>query len=99
MVQLYDRLISQDPPHSSPLEHCGKAMTDLEYFSSVKGHIRSAEDQDGIYHMELPTTITDQGQHLWGTSWTGDNPKNGDKYGWSRNLKGLKQLREIVEGY
>ena len=99
MVQLYDRLISQDPPHSSPLEHCGQAMTDLEYFSHVKGQIQSEEDEDGIYHMELPTYITEQGLHLWGTTWVGDNPSNGDKYGWSRNLKGLKQLREIVEGY
>lgn len=26
MIELHDRLLSQDPPHSSPLEHCAKVM-------------------------------------------------------------------------
>jgi hypothetical protein len=30
MVALHDRLLSQDPPHSSPLEHCAKAMSKEE---------------------------------------------------------------------
>lgn len=30
MVDLHDRLLSQDPPHSSPLEHCAKAMSESE---------------------------------------------------------------------
>lgn len=31
MIELHDRLISQNPPHSSPMEHCGLAMSDEEY--------------------------------------------------------------------
>lgn len=37
MVGLHDRLLSQNPPHSSPLEHCARAMTDEEYVSFIKG--------------------------------------------------------------
>ena len=37
MVDLHDRLLSQDPPHSSPLEHCARAMSDEEYECFLKG--------------------------------------------------------------
>ena len=37
MIELHDRLLSQDPPHSSPLEHCAIAMSDEEYVSFIKG--------------------------------------------------------------
>lgn len=33
MIELHDRLLSQDPPHSSPLEHCARAMSEIEYTS------------------------------------------------------------------
>lgn len=33
MIGLHDRLLAQDPPHSSPLEHCAQAMTKEEYWS------------------------------------------------------------------
>jgi thymidylate synthase ThyX len=32
MVGLHDMLLAQDPPHSSPLEHCAQAMTDEQYY-------------------------------------------------------------------
>ena len=37
MVELHDRLISQNPPHSSPMEHACQAVTDEEYNNSFKG--------------------------------------------------------------
>lgn len=37
MIELHDRLIAQNPPHSSPMEHCARAMSDEEYQSSIKG--------------------------------------------------------------
>ena len=37
MIELHDRLLSQDPPHSSPLEHCARAMSDEEYECFLKG--------------------------------------------------------------
>lgn len=38
MIELHDRLISQNPPHSSPMEHCARAMSDFEYERFIKGH-------------------------------------------------------------
>ena len=40
MINLHDRLLAQDPPHSSPLEHCAKAMSNKEYYSYIKGQIK-----------------------------------------------------------
>jgi thymidylate synthase ThyX len=37
MIGLHDRLLAQDPPHSSPLEHCARAMSEDEYDSFIKG--------------------------------------------------------------
>ena len=37
MIELHDRLLSQDPPHSSPLEHCARAMSNEEYKVFIKG--------------------------------------------------------------
>lgn len=32
MLELHDRLVSQSPPHSSPMEHCARAMSNHEYY-------------------------------------------------------------------
>ena len=37
MIELHDRLIAQDPPHSSPMEHCCLVVTEEEYNNSFKG--------------------------------------------------------------
>ena len=37
MIELHDRLVSQDPPHSSPMEHCCLCVTEDEYNNSFKG--------------------------------------------------------------
>ena len=48
MIDLHDRLLAQDPPHSSPLEHCARAMSELEYTSSKStGFTRKGKDQYG----------------------------------------------------
>lgn len=36
-IELHDKLIAYDPPHSSPMEHCARAMSDEEYFLFNKG--------------------------------------------------------------
>lgn len=36
-IDLHDKLIAYDPPHSSPMEHCARAMSDGEYFLFNKG--------------------------------------------------------------
>ena len=37
LISLHDRLLTQDPPHSSPMEHCARAMSEDEYGSFYKG--------------------------------------------------------------
>lgn len=50
MIALHDRLLAQDPPHSSPLEHCARAMDEDEYYVFVKGKIEhNDKDKDGNY--------------------------------------------------
>lgn len=36
-ISLHDRLLSQNPPHSSPMEHCCVCVTDEDYNKSFKG--------------------------------------------------------------
>ena len=36
MIELHDRLLSQDPPHSSPMEHCARAMSNSEWNTAIK---------------------------------------------------------------
>jgi hypothetical protein len=47
MIGLHDRLLAQDPPHSSPLEHCAKAMSEDEYYNFIKGE---RVDKEGIHY-------------------------------------------------
>ena len=35
-IELHDKLIAYDPPHSSPMEHCARAMSDKEFISFFK---------------------------------------------------------------
>lgn len=37
LIGLHNRLLTQDPPHSSPLEHCCVCVTDEDYNKSLKG--------------------------------------------------------------
>ena len=37
LIALHDRLLTQDPLHSSPFEHCARAMSDEEYNDFIKG--------------------------------------------------------------
>ena len=37
LIGLHDRLLAQDPPHSSPMEHCCICVTDEDYNKSFKG--------------------------------------------------------------
>jgi len=46
---LHDRLLSQDPPHSSPLEHCCRALTNSGYVNFVKGNTATYVDNNSIY--------------------------------------------------
>lgn len=57
LITLHDRLLTQEPPHSSPFEHCARAMSDEEYFNFVKGERYSDGDfEDAPTRMELGGT-------------------------------------------
>ena len=46
LIGLHDKLLAWDPPHSSPLEHCARAMNNFEYTSYIKGKLHNPEFQD-----------------------------------------------------
>ena len=35
-IELHDKLIAYDPPHSSPLEHCARAMSQDEWNTAIR---------------------------------------------------------------
>ena len=50
LIGLHDRLLAQDPPHSSPLEHCARAMSNEEYNSYLKGVIELIDIDEPEYN-------------------------------------------------
>lgn len=54
-LKLYDRLVSYEPPHSSPMEHCAEAMPELEYGMFTKTFYKFDEDIEGF------TKVTEEG--------------------------------------
>lgn len=47
MIALHDRLLAQDPPHSSPLEHCARAMSQAERLLYRKVE-KTKDDSEGL---------------------------------------------------
>ena len=66
-IDLHDRLIEQDPPHSSPLEHCNRAMTPYEYETFIKGEGVAYMGEEGI-------RFEDSSAHGWCTNIKGFIP-------------------------
>lgn len=50
LIDLHDRLLAQDPPHSSPLEHCARAMNPLEHETYIKGVIELIDLDEPEYN-------------------------------------------------
>lgn len=48
LIGLHDKLVIQQPPHSSPMEHCNRAMTDDEHSRFVKGKSNLISNTMGI---------------------------------------------------
>jgi hypothetical protein len=44
MIELHDRLLNQEPPHSSPFEHTARAMSNKEYNEHVKGNVYDTQN-------------------------------------------------------
>ena len=50
LIGLHDRLLAQDPPHSSPMEHCARAMSNEEHNSYLKGVIELIDIDEPEYN-------------------------------------------------
>ena len=83
MVDLHDRLLSQDPPHSSPLEHCARAMSDEEYYSFIKGKVKTGYIDESEHQIFLSNK-----SHNWGDY---------SELGWCNNLKGFIPYRYFID--
>lgn len=97
MIELHDRLIAQNPPHSSPMEHCARAMSDEEYYASIKTtdyplliprNKKDIEINGGFVNQELYPQHKQYGENIDRTM-----------YGWCRNYRGFIQYRHLVEKY
>jgi len=45
LMGLHDRLLTWDPPHSSPFEHCARAMDNDEFTSFIRGDIYALNEK------------------------------------------------------
>ncbi len=86
MFGLHDRLLAQDPPHSSPMEHCARAMSNDEYNSYIKGNIHDFADR----------TLQKEIKEYTGKTFVIGEATN-ERLGWCRNFKGFIQYRHIIE--
>ena len=88
MIELHDRLINQDPPHSSPMEHCARAMTNEEFVSFTKT----------IHSTSNKVEKTNQGGLRQGEFLVNDFVVNREEhYGWCNNLKGFISYRYLID--
>lgn len=83
-IELHDKLIAYDPPHSSPMEHCARAMDDKEYDTFVKGKIT---DRRGVYDFQNPYDYARE-ESIFNRKKVG---------GWCNNLKGFIPYRYFID--
>ena len=81
-IELHDKLIAYDPPHSSPMEHCARAMSDEEYRMFFKGE---------ILHVGCEQELYDDG------SYSEDVVIGAQGQGWCNNLKGFIPYRYFID--
>jgi len=80
--------------HFSLFEHCARTMSDLEYYSFIKGKYPTVRDGYGIINYEMmPISEDDTGL----VGFKGVNPHNSDIYGWCNNFRGWVQYRYLIE--
>lgn len=93
-IKLFNQLLQNK--HNSPFEHVTRCMTDLEYYSFVKGKYPTHEDKWGIYNYEhYPFIYKD----VFGDDRdkVGINKDNRNIYGWCNNFRGFIPYRYLIE--
>lgn len=87
-IELHDKLIAYDPPHSSPMEHCARAMSNEEFVSFTKS----------IHSTSNKVEKTNQGGLRQGEVMVDDFIVNREEhYGWCNNLKGFIPYRYFID--
>ena len=71
-IELHDKLVASDPPHSSPMEHCARAMSNEEYVSFIKGNLDAEIDADG--YIDISTHINNHNSFGWCRNFKGFIP-------------------------
>jgi thymidylate synthase ThyX len=105
-LDLYERLQSSE--HWSPFEHVAKAMTDLEYYSYVRGKQPRVEidynenkEEVGIIRHEHYPFIKKKSKHFFKNVFNSINgepyPEHSHIYGWCDNFKGFRSYRNIIQ--
>ena len=74
MIDLHDRLIAQNPPHSSPMEHCARAMSDNEYYSFIKGNFNQEIEIDADGFIDISTHSNNSNSFGWCNNFKGFVP-------------------------
>lgn len=97
MIELHDRLLSQDPPHSSPLEHCARAMSDEEYTSFIKGQYPMFKDDWGIGNHETYLFRTKKMFEGNEEEFEQTTKTLMPIHGWCNNLKGFIPYRYMID--
>lgn len=94
-IQLHDTLLKSG--HMSPFEHCCKVMSDLEYYSYIKGKYPTGIEEFGnIYNKETYPFISNHKSNTDWISFEGENPNNKDIYGWCDNFRGFISYRHLL---
>ena len=64
-IEIHDKLMSYDPPHSSPMEHCARAMSDEEYYSFIKGNFNQEIEIDADGFIDISTHSNNSNSFGW----------------------------------
>jgi hypothetical protein len=94
-IALYNMLLKSK--HASPFEHVARCMSDLEYYSFIRGKYPTGVDQWGIFNYEhYPVKYKEifEGENY---EFVGPNPKNPNIYGWCNNFRGFIPYRYLLK--
>lgn len=94
-IKLHDSLLKSR--HMSPFEHVARCMSDLEYYSFIKGKYPTTKDEWGIVNYECYPFKSKEMFAGKDYEFIGENSKNPNIYGWCNNFKGFIPYRYLIE--
>lgn len=111
LIGIHDKMQVAVPFHASPFEHCARAMSDEEYYGSIRGIGFSTVDEEhedwkaiheaypGFYTLPEPQARVIIAQHSKNMRLIHEHVMRHDdpRFGWNRNFRGFIQYRSIIE--